>query len=113
MVKAAGKMTLAIGDGGNDVNMIQEAHVGVGIRGKEGQQAVLASDYALPRFAYLERLLLVHGRWNYNRFPPSPTRAAQPVQSLLSVPTSARPDPQSQAQCCSRTPAQQSPPLVL
>jgi len=49
------------------VAMIQAAHLGVGIRGKEGQQAVLASDYALPRFAYLERLLLIHGRWNYNR----------------------------------------------
>lgn len=62
-----GQITLAIGDGANDVAMIQAAHLGVGIRGKEGQQAVLASDYALPRFAYLERLLLVHGRWNYNR----------------------------------------------
>ena len=46
---------------------LQAAHLGIGIRGKEGQQAVLASDYALPRFAYLERLLLVHGRWGYNR----------------------------------------------
>jgi hypothetical protein len=45
----------------------QAAHIGVGIRGKEGQQAVLASDYALPRFAYLERLLLIHGRWSYGR----------------------------------------------
>ena len=62
-----GQITLAIGDGANDVSMIQAAHVGVGIRGKEGQQAVLASDYALPRFAFLERLLLVHGRWSYNR----------------------------------------------
>ena len=62
-----GQITLAIGDGANDVAMIQAAHLGVGIRGKEGQQAVLASDYALPRFAYLERLLLIHGRWNYNR----------------------------------------------
>mmetsp|Transcript_46919 Transcript_46919/g.111704 ORF Transcript_46919/g.111704 Transcript_46919/m.111704 type:complete len:1303 (+) Transcript_46919:277-4185(+) len=61
------QVTLAIGDGANDVSMIQAAHVGIGIRGKEGQQAVLASDYALPRFAYLERLLLVHGRWDYNR----------------------------------------------
>ena len=50
-----GQITLAIGDGANDVAMIQAAHLGVGIRGKEGQQAVLASDYALPRFAYLER----------------------------------------------------------
>ena len=48
-----GQITLAIGDGANDVAMIQAAHLGVGIRGKEGQQAVLASDYALPRFAYL------------------------------------------------------------
>mmetsp|Transcript_46922 Transcript_46922/g.111735 ORF Transcript_46922/g.111735 Transcript_46922/m.111735 type:complete len:1320 (+) Transcript_46922:277-4236(+) len=62
-----GQITLAIGDGANDVSMIQAAHIGVGIRGKEGQQAVLASDYALPRFSYLERLLLVHGRWCYNR----------------------------------------------
>jgi hypothetical protein len=49
----------------------------VGIRGKEGQQAVLASDYALPRFAYLERLLLIHCRWSYARIgtmvhPPPP-----------------------------------------
>jgi len=62
-----GQITLAIGDGANDVSMIQAAHIGVGIRGKEGQQAVLASDYALPRFCFLERLLLVHGRWSYNR----------------------------------------------
>ena len=59
---------------------MQAAHIGVGIRGKEGQQAVLASDYALPRFAYLERLLLIHGRWSYSRIgtmvrpPPSLTR---------------------------------------
>ncbi len=51
-----GQITLAIGDGANDVAMIQAAHLGVGIRGKEGQQAVLASDYALPRFAYLLRI---------------------------------------------------------
>jgi magnesium-transporting ATPase (P-type) len=62
-----GQITLAIGDGANDVAMIQAAHIGIGIRGKEGQQAVLASDYALPRFCFLERLLLVHGRWSYNR----------------------------------------------
>jgi phospholipid-translocating ATPase len=63
-----GKITLAIGDGANDVAMIQAAHIGIGIRGKEGQQAVLASDYALPQFAYLQRLLLVHGRLSYKRF---------------------------------------------
>ncbi|DBA01328.1 TPA: hypothetical protein N0F65_001833 [Lagenidium giganteum] len=62
-----GVRTLAIGDGANDVSMIQEAHVGVGISGQEGMQAVNSSDYAIARFRYLERLLLVHGRWNYRR----------------------------------------------
>ena len=60
-------MTLAIGDGGNDVSMIQEAHVGIGIIGLEGMQAVQASDYALAQFRFLSKLLLVHGRRNYNR----------------------------------------------
>ncbi len=60
-------MTLAIGDGANDVSMIQEAHVGVGISGNEGMQAVRASDYSIAQFHYLERLLLVHGRWDYMR----------------------------------------------
>lgn len=60
-------ITLAIGDGANDVGMIQEAHVGVGISGKEGLQAVNNSDFAIAQFAYLRRLLLVHGRWNYRR----------------------------------------------
>jgi magnesium-transporting ATPase (P-type) len=58
---------LAIGDGANDVNMIQSANIGVGVRGKEGMQAVLASDYAITRFRFLLPLLLVHGRWNYRR----------------------------------------------
>ena len=62
-----GKITLAIGDGANDVNMIQEAHIGVGLYGQEGMRAVQASDYALPEFQFLWRLLLVHGRWNYLR----------------------------------------------
>ncbi|GLD91539.1 hypothetical protein PINS_up000072 [Pythium insidiosum] len=62
-----GVRTLAIGDGANDVSMIQEAHVGVGISGQEGMQAVNSSDYAIARFRFLERLLLVHGRWNYRR----------------------------------------------
>jgi len=57
------KMTLAIGDGGNDVNMIQRAHIGVGIFGKEGNQAAFASDYAIAKFSFLWRLLFVHGRW--------------------------------------------------
>ena len=47
--------------------LIAAAHIGVGISGQEGKQAVLASDFALARFAFLERLLLVHGRWSYLR----------------------------------------------
>jgi phospholipid-translocating ATPase len=61
------KTTLAIGDGANDVSMIQQAHIGVGISGQEGRQAVLASDFSFGQFRYLERLLLVHGRWSYLR----------------------------------------------
>ena len=60
-------MTLAIGDGANDVPMIMEAHVGVGISGNEGLQAVRSADYAIAQFRYLKRLLLVHGRNNYIR----------------------------------------------
>lgn len=60
-------VTLAIGDGANDVSMIKTAHIGVGISGQEGLQAVLASDYAIGQFRFLERLLLVHGRWSYYR----------------------------------------------
>eukprot|EP00300_Choanocystis_sp_HF-7_P009665 c16560_g1_i2.p1 GENE.c16560_g1_i2~~c16560_g1_i2.p1 ORF type:complete len:1234 (+),score=220.28 c16560_g1_i2:146-3847(+) len=60
-------VTLAIGDGANDVSMIQAAHVGIGISGNEGMQAVMASDYAIAQFRFLKRLLLVHGRWCYNR----------------------------------------------
>lgn len=67
LVKDAGHMTLAIGDGGNDVAMIQEAAVGVGIRGKEGLQASRASDYSVAFFRSLQRLLLVHGRYSYYR----------------------------------------------
>jgi magnesium-transporting ATPase (P-type) len=57
-------VTLAIGDGANDVNMIQRAHVGIGIFGKEGYQAASNSDYAIGQFRYLRRLLFVHGRWS-------------------------------------------------
>uniref|UniRef100_A0A2K1ZA13 Phospholipid-transporting ATPase n=1 Tax=Populus trichocarpa TaxID=3694 RepID=A0A2K1ZA13_POPTR len=60
-------MTLAIGDGANDVSMIQMADVGVGISGREGQQAVMASDFAMGQFRFLVPLLLVHGHWNYQR----------------------------------------------
>ena len=59
--------TLSIGDGANDVNMISAAHVGVGISGLEGQQAVRASDYAIAQFSYLKRLMFVHGRECYRR----------------------------------------------
>jgi P-type E1-E2 ATPase len=62
-----GKITLAIGDGANDVNMIQEAHIGIGIYGQEGMRAVQSSDYALPEFKALWKLLLVHGRLSYIR----------------------------------------------
>uniref|UniRef100_A0A7S3JZM0 Phospholipid-transporting ATPase n=1 Tax=Aureoumbra lagunensis TaxID=44058 RepID=A0A7S3JZM0_9STRA len=60
-------VTLAIGDGANDVNMIMSAQVGVGISGHEGLQAVNASDFAIAQFRYLLRLLLIHGRWGYRR----------------------------------------------
>lgn len=87
--RAKNAVTLAIGDGANDVSMIKglirivsflwqvnnffflnsniAAHIGVGISGQEGMQAVLASDYSIAQFRYLERLLLVHGRWSYYR----------------------------------------------
>ncbi|XP_020231137.1 phospholipid-transporting ATPase 1 [Cajanus cajan] len=60
-------MTLAIGDGANDVSMIQMADVGVGISGQEGRQAVMASDFAMGQFRFLVPLLLIHGHWNYQR----------------------------------------------
>uniref|UniRef100_A0A2P2LHY8 Phospholipid-transporting ATPase n=1 Tax=Rhizophora mucronata TaxID=61149 RepID=A0A2P2LHY8_RHIMU len=65
--KGARKITLSIGDGANDVSMIQAAHIGVGISGLEGMQAVMASDFAIAQFRYLTDLLLVHGRWSYLR----------------------------------------------
>ncbi|MBZ3881005.1 Phospholipid-transporting ATPase IA, partial [Sciurus carolinensis] len=68
MVKKQVKViTLAIGDGANDVSMIQTAHVGVGISGNEGLQAANSSDYSIAQFKYLKNLLMVHGAWNYNR----------------------------------------------
>lgn len=60
-------LTLAIGDGANDVAMIKEAHVGIGISGKEGLQAARVADYSIAKFRFLQRLLLVHGHWNYAR----------------------------------------------
>ncbi|ETW02698.1 hypothetical protein H310_06141 [Aphanomyces invadans] len=65
--RKTGVMTLAVGDGANDVPMIQRAHVGVGIMGAEGQQAANASDYSIPEFQSLKRLVLVHGRWMNRR----------------------------------------------
>ncbi|KAJ4957996.1 hypothetical protein NE237_025107 [Protea cynaroides] len=65
--EGTGKTTLAIGDGANDVGMIQEADIGVGISGVEGMQAVMASDFSIAQFQYLERLLVVHGHWCYKR----------------------------------------------
>ena len=60
-------LTLAIGDGGNDVNMIKAAHVGIGIFGKEGYQAAYNSDYAISQFKYLKRLLFIDGRFSLAR----------------------------------------------
>ncbi|KAI0798380.1 phospholipid-translocating P-type ATPase [Xylaria sp. FL0064] len=60
-------VTLAIGDGANDIAMIQAAHVGIGISGREGLQASRVADYAIAQFRFLQRLLLVHGHWLYLR----------------------------------------------
>lgn len=60
-------LTLAIGDGANDLAMITAASVGVGISGREGQQAARVADVSVAQFRFLSRLLLVHGRWNYHR----------------------------------------------
>ncbi|KAI0954200.1 hypothetical protein AcV7_007497 [Taiwanofungus camphoratus] len=60
-------MTLSIGDGANDVAMIQEANIGCGLLGHEGSQAAMSADYAFAQFRYLTRLLIVHGRWSYVR----------------------------------------------
>lgn len=61
--QSEGIISLAIGDGGNDVSMIQQAHIGIGIQGREGNQAARASDFALPQFRHLQRLLTIHGRY--------------------------------------------------
>lgn len=61
------KMTLAVGDGANDVAMILRAHVGIGIAGREGMQAARASDYAIGKFKFLKPLLFFHGREAYRR----------------------------------------------
>lgn len=66
-LKKKGLILLAIGDGANDVLMIQAAHVGVGISGMEGMQAARLADFAIGQFKYLKKLLLVHGLWLYQR----------------------------------------------
>jgi phospholipid-transporting ATPase len=60
-------VSLAIGDGANDVSMIQAAHIGVGISGVEGLQAARSADVAIAQFRFLRKLLLVHGAWSYHR----------------------------------------------
>lgn len=66
-IRIPNSVTLAVGDDANDIAMIQEAHVGIGIAGKEGFQAARSSDYSIAQFRFLTKLLLVHGRWNYVR----------------------------------------------
>ena len=61
------KTTLAIGDGGNDVGMIQVAHVGIGINGLEGTQAARSADFSTPKFRFIVKLLLIHGAWSFHR----------------------------------------------
>ena len=58
-------MCAAVGDGANDAPMILQANVGIGIRGREGTQAVRAADFAVNQFRDLQKLILVHGRWGY------------------------------------------------
>ena len=65
--KYSDKRTCAIGDGGNDVSMIQAAHVGIGIEGKEGKQASLAADFSIDQFQQIRDLILWHGRNSYQR----------------------------------------------
>ena len=62
-----GSISLSVGDGANDVPMIMQANIGVGIRGKEGTQAVRSADYAISQFKFLKKLILVHGRLGYRR----------------------------------------------
>lgn len=66
-MKSQKGICIAIGDGANDVPMIMQAHIGIGIRGLEGTQAVRTSDFAINQFSHLQKLLLVHGRWGYRR----------------------------------------------
>ncbi|KAI8922887.1 hypothetical protein BC831DRAFT_58074 [Entophlyctis helioformis] len=65
--RGLGAMCLSIGDGANDVSMIQAAQIGIGISGKEGLQAAMASDFVIGQFRFLSKLMLVHGHWSYYR----------------------------------------------
>jgi phospholipid-translocating ATPase len=67
MKEGRNAMTLSIGDGPDDVAMIQEANVGCGLFGPDGSQAAMSTDYAFGQFRFLTKLLLVHGRWSYQR----------------------------------------------
>ena len=67
VIKYTGKRVACVGDGGNDVGMILEGHVGIGIVGKEGKQASLAADFSINQFSFLKRLILWHGRQSYKR----------------------------------------------
>lgn len=67
IIQSTEKVVCAVGDGGNDVSMIQNASVGVGIVGKEGMQAALASDFSITQFKHLTKLIFWHGRLSYKR----------------------------------------------
>ena len=86
-------MTLSVGDGANDVAMIQEADVGVGIAGEEGRQAVMSSDYAIGQFRFLQRLILVHGRWSYRRLAEMIANFFYKVGALRPLPSVSRVSP--------------------
>ncbi|KAF5403642.1 Phospholipid-transporting ATPase [Paragonimus heterotremus] len=62
-----GPVTAAVGDGGNDVAMLLQASVGIGIYGKEGLDAARAGDYSIPEFRHLTELFILHGHWAYHR----------------------------------------------
>ncbi|KAF0690539.1 Aste57867_18088 [Aphanomyces stellatus] len=65
--EGVGCVTMAVGDGANDISMIRAAHVGVGVMGQEGNQAVRSADFAIQQFKHLDRLILCHGRMSYLR----------------------------------------------
>src|SRR5215470_15365908 len=76
-------MTLSIGDGANDVAMIQEANIGCGLYGLEGSQAAMSADYAFGQFRFLTKLLLVHGRWSYQRIADMHSNFFYKVRNFL------------------------------